>query len=86
MGRVIKFTLVVWFVVLAVLMAGCTTTPTTQTLVVPQPKTHVNRPELPVARLLPDADAAQVFKAYEESLLVCIDYAKQLEILNRPTN
>lgn len=64
-------------------LMGCAAGPEVRTVVVPQERTQVNRPELPIERLTKDATAADVYKAYEESLLLCIGYAKQLEAVNK---
>ena len=64
-------------------LMGCSSVPEVRTVVVPQERVHIQRPELPIERLTKDANAAQVFQAYEESLLICIGYAKQLEAANK---
>lgn len=69
----------VLLVLLVMLTTGCASSPPVQHLVVPPERAHIPRPELPVERLTQEADAAQVFQAYRESLLLCIGYAKQLE-------
>lgn len=66
----------------AIVMTGCST-PEVRTIVVPAERIHVNRPQLPVETLPDTANAAEVFSAYEQSLMLCIGYAKQLEAANK---
>lgn len=63
-------------------LTGCATVPPPKVLVVPQERVQIQRPELPIQKLTETASAAQVFQAYQESLLLCIGYAKQLEAIH----
>lgn len=69
-------------VAIALALAGCST-PEVRTIVVPAERIQVNRPQLPVETLPDTANAAEVFSAYEQSLMLCIGYAKQLEAANK---
>jgi len=75
---VIRLTLLAF--ILGVVMVGCAS-PAQQirTVYVERPLTPITRPVLPVEVLPADASAVEVFRAYEESLLVCVGYARQLE-------
>lgn len=70
---------------LAALLSACASTPQVKTVYVPQEPVYVPRPTLAIEHLDPSASAAQVFQAYESSLLTCIGYAKQLEAAQRIT-
>lgn len=67
----------------ALTLSGCASAPEVRPIVVPQERTQIQRPELPIERLTQAATAAEVFQAYRESLLICIGYAKQLEATNK---
>lgn len=71
-------------IALAILLAGtvfgcATPAPEVRTVFIERPRADIKRPELPVLSMREDASAVDVFRAYEESLLLCVGYARQLE-------
>lgn len=70
---------------LAALLSACASTPQVKKVYVPQEPVYVPRPPLAVEHLDPSASAAQVFEAFERSLITCMKYAKQLETAQRIT-
>lgn len=72
-----------------VALSGCAAAPEVRTIVVPQERIHISRPRLPIEDLsIPpgvtfDKQQVEVLNTYEESLLLCIGYAKQLEAANK---
>ena len=76
---VIRLTLLAMF--LAIVLVGCASpAPQIRTVYVERPRTPIARPVLPVEVLPAEASAIEVFRAYEESLLLCVGYARQLEV------
>lgn len=65
--------------VLALSVSACATPTPPAPLVVAADQLKVNRPQLAIETLPDTATTAEVFSAYEQSLMVCIGYAKQLE-------
>lgn len=65
------------------LLGACGSKPVVKTVAVQLDGPPVQRPQLPVETLAENANASEVFRAYEASLLLCIGYAKQLEVANR---